>query len=171
MIHLFDIQNGKIVPTKHCEAMETLQVIKRNYPQDYLKIYLYFFYMSCYDSSENPYFNIEEIDKENLIMKQIKGTFLTDNEDIREGLKFVQKLYETPMVRAYLSMKVFIDKWSHLVYNANLSTGKEGNAQELFSMISKFDSIKVPYQGVLKDLLAEQKGNARGNAHVPYDQK
>ena len=36
---LFDIQNGKVVPTEHCYALKSLKDVMDNYPDDYLKIY------------------------------------------------------------------------------------------------------------------------------------
>ena len=40
---LFDIQNGKVVPTEHCYTLKSLKDIMDNYPEDHLKIYQYLF--------------------------------------------------------------------------------------------------------------------------------
>ena len=34
---LFDIQNGKVVPTEHCYTLKSLKDIMDNYPDDHLK--------------------------------------------------------------------------------------------------------------------------------------
>jgi hypothetical protein len=47
MIRLFDIQNNKVVPTEHCYTLKFLKDIMDEFPEDYLKIYAYLFYMAC----------------------------------------------------------------------------------------------------------------------------
>jgi hypothetical protein len=41
IVKLFDIQNGKVIPTEHCYTLKALKDIMDNYPDDYLKVYLY----------------------------------------------------------------------------------------------------------------------------------
>ena len=48
-----------------------------DYPEDYLKIYQYLFYMTCPNPDMNPFFYTPDIDKENLIMQQILGNIET----------------------------------------------------------------------------------------------
>ena len=171
MIKLFDVANGGLVPTIHTESMETLQVIKKKYPKEYIKIYQFLFYMSCKNPDENPYFDVPEIEKEEVIMKQLAATFNTDDEEIREGVKFVGKLYETPLSRAYDASKIFLDKLSEIIKDTNISLGKDGNATELFAMVSKFDNVRSSFKGAFRDLQEEQKGSGRGNVPVAYDQR
>jgi hypothetical protein len=57
-----------------------------NYPDEYLKIYQYLFYMTCPNPDMNPFFHTPEHDKEHIILKEIEAEFST--EDIVEGLSF-----------------------------------------------------------------------------------
>jgi hypothetical protein len=45
---LFDVQNGVVIPSEHCYTLKSLKDIMDNYPDDYLKIYLYLFYYSIF---------------------------------------------------------------------------------------------------------------------------
>ena len=65
---LFDIQNGKVVPTEHCYTLKSLKDIMDNYPDDHLKIYQYLFYMTCPNPDMNPFFHTPEHEKEEVIM-------------------------------------------------------------------------------------------------------
>ena len=48
LIKLFDIQNGKVVPSEHCYTLKSLKKIMDEYPDTYLSVYQYVFYMtSC----------------------------------------------------------------------------------------------------------------------------
>ena len=77
MVKLFDIQNGVIVPTEHCYALKALKDIMDNYPNDFLKIYQYIFYMSCPNPDINPFFDVREPEKEELILAQLQTEFST----------------------------------------------------------------------------------------------
>ena len=66
---LFDVQNGVVIPTEHCYTLKALKDVMDEYPDDYLKIYLYLFYMSCPNPDLNPFFFTPDIDKETLILE------------------------------------------------------------------------------------------------------
>ena len=56
IIRLFDVQNGVVVPTEHCYTLKALKDIMDKYPEDYLKVYQYLFYMTCPNPDLNPFF-------------------------------------------------------------------------------------------------------------------
>ena len=43
LVKLFDIQNGKVVPSEHCYTLKSLKTIMDKYPDTYLSVYLYIF--------------------------------------------------------------------------------------------------------------------------------
>ena len=71
MIKLLDIQNGKITPSEHCYTLKFLKDIMDSYPDEYLRIYSYLFYMTCPNPDLNPFFDVPEQDKEELILKEV----------------------------------------------------------------------------------------------------
>ena len=58
IVKLFDIQNSKLVVTEHCYALPFLKSIMDEYPDSYIKVYQYIFYLSCPDPDLNPFFNL-----------------------------------------------------------------------------------------------------------------
>ena len=46
IVRLFDIQNGKAVPTEHCYTLKFLKDIMEDYPDTYMQVYQYLFYMA-----------------------------------------------------------------------------------------------------------------------------
>ena len=63
---LFDIQNDKVVVTEHCYTLNFLKEIMDQYPETYMSIYQYLFYMTAPDPESNPFFNLPEHEKEDI---------------------------------------------------------------------------------------------------------
>ncbi len=170
MVKLFDIQNGTVVPTEHCFVLETLKKIYDDYPEDYLSIYAYVFYMTCPNPELNPFFDIVENDKEELILREVNAEFSTEDTAIRDAIKFCEKLYETPTYRAYMGIKQMLDRLARYMENTPIEHGRDGNINSLVNAAAKFEQIRMSFKGAYKDLMEEQKGTARGGQQLAYDQ-
>ena len=83
LIKLFDIQNGKVVPTEHCYTLKSLKAIIEKYPDSYLSVFQYVFYMTCPDPDMNPFFNLPEHEKEDMIIEEVN--LEESPEDGRDG--------------------------------------------------------------------------------------
>ena len=169
-IKLFDIQNGKVIPTEHCYTLSTLKNIMDKYPDDYLKIYQYLFYMTCPNPDINPFFNMVDDDKEEIILNEISADFSPEDEMIPYALQFCRKLYETPTMRAYNGIKKALDNIATYMGTAHITDGKDGNINQIRAMAKDFDSIRLSYKGAYKDLQDEQTSHVRGGAGLAYDQ-
>ena len=105
IVKLFDIQNDKVVPTEHCYALPFLKTIMDEYPDNYLQIYQYVFYMTCPNPDMNPFFNLPEHEKEDIIIEEVQLEESPEDGKIRYALDMCKKLYETPTYRAYVGIK------------------------------------------------------------------
>ena len=169
MIKLFDIENNVVKATEHCHNIKWLKAIMDEYPKNYLSIYGYVFYMSC-PSQENPYFNIPEDLREEVVLADIDAEFSTEDEPILEALEKCKRLYETPTVRAFKSITIMLDNLSEYMSTAEVTAGRDGNINSLLRIAKEFDAIRQSYKGVVKDLEAEQKAHVRGSQELGYDQ-
>ena len=102
LVRIFDIENGKVIPSEHCYTLNFLKSIVDAYPKEYMKILQYLFYMSCPNPEMNPFFNVPEHEKEDIIVEEVGLDISLDDELIVNGLKMCKKLYETPTYRAYV---------------------------------------------------------------------
>ncbi|NBP00925.1 MAG: hypothetical protein EBU90_12470 [Proteobacteria bacterium] len=170
IVRLFDIENNVVVPTEHCYTLTTLKKIMDEHPDDYLKIYQYIFYMTCPNPDTNPFFNISETDKEEIIMREIDAEFSTDDSSIISALKFCKELYETPTSRAYRGIKQMLDKLADYMESTEITHGRDGNINSLVAAAAKFQQIRESYKGAYKDLQDEQKSQVRGGQGLAYDQ-
>lgn len=169
-IKLFDIQNDIITPTEHCYTIESLKHIMDKYPKDYLAVYAYLFYMSCINEEENPFANIEEINKEDFILKQIGGDFSSDDPLISNALDTCKKLYDVPSYRFYRSAKIGVEKMGKWLENAPITEGRDGNGMQYNRYMKDYDSICKTFEERWKKLKEELSTTSRGGHDIAYDQ-
>ena len=154
IVRLFDIQNSKVIPTEHCYALPFLKVIMDDYPETFMQIYQYVFYMSCPNPDLNPFFALPEHEKEDIIIEEIGLEESPEDGKIRYALEMCKKLYETPTYRAYVGIKAMLDRL----------------AKYMEVTAAKFDQIRQSYKGAFTDMKQEQESSVRGGAGLAYDQ-
>jgi hypothetical protein len=169
IIKLFDVQNNIVVPTEHCYTLKALKDIMEEYPDDYLKIYQYLFYMTCPNPDMNPFFYTPDIDKENLIMQQIEGEFSTEDDAVFTALQFCQRMYETPTSRAYKGIASMLDRLARYMEITTITAGRDGNINSLISAAKNYEAIRQSFKGAYKDLQEEQSSRVRGGQGLAYD--
>ena len=170
MIRLFDVQNGKVIPSEHCYTLKFLKDIMDEYPDDHLKIYTYLFYMTCPNPDLNPFFDVPETDKESIILNEIDAEFSVEDEMIINGLKRCEQLYQTPTYRAYMGIKITLDNLARVLATEIPSFGRDGSATALLKIAKDFDGVRQSFKGVYRDLMEEQQSSVRGGQNLAYDQ-
>jgi len=170
IVRLFDIQNGQVVPTEHCYALKFLKDIMDEYPEDYIEIYKYLFYMTCPNPELNPFFHLEDDIKEEYIFQEVAGNFTQEEVLIAIALDKCRKLYETPTSRAYEGIKHALDNIAGYMRNTSITDGRDGNISQIRAVAKDFDSIRQSFKGAYTDLMNEQKNHVRGGAGLAYDQ-
>lgn len=170
MVRLFDIQNGKVVASEHCYTLKFLKDVMDKHPEEYLRIYMYLFYMTCPNPDMNPFFDVPETDKEELILKEVDADFSTDEPEIVHALEMCRKMYETPTYRAYLGIKIFLDNMARSLATEQLTFGRDGSSPALLRMAERYDEVRQSFKGVYRDLMEEQQSTVRGGQRLAYDQ-
>ena len=170
IVKLFDIQNGKVIPTEHCYTLKALKMVMDNYPDDHLKIYQYLFYMTCPNPDLNPFFYTPDLDKESLILEQIDAEFSTEDQDVFIALQFCQRMYETPTSRAYKGMASMLDRLGRYLETTPITDGRDGNITALVNAAKNYEAIRTSFKGAYKDLQEEQSSRVRGGIGMAYDQ-
>jgi hypothetical protein len=171
MIRLFDIQGGNVIPSEHCHTLATLKAVMDVYgAEESSKVYAYIFYMTCPNPDLNPFFDVPEAEKEELILKEVDAEFSTDDDVIVDAIKFCKKLYETPTYRAYAGIKSMLDRLAKYMETTEIEHGRDGNITALVNAAAKFEAIRQSFKGTLRDLEEEQKSTVRGGQNLAYDQ-
>lgn len=170
MVRLFDIQNNVLVPSEHCYNLQDLKDVMTEFPDDYMKVYSYIFYMTCPNPDLNPFFDTREHEKEELILTQLQAEFSTEDDTIIRAMELCKKLYETPTYRAYMGIKSMLDRLATYMETTTIQHGRDGNINSLVNAAAKFEAIRLSFKGTYKDLMEEQKGSVRGGQNLAYDQ-
>ena len=170
LVKLFDVQNGKVIPSEHCYSIKTLKGIMDKYPDTYMQVYLFIFYMTCPDPDMNPFFNMTEHEKEELIIDEIGLEESPEDESIRNAIKLCEELYHTPTYRAYKGIKTMLDRLARYMEKTQIEHGRDGNLTALVNTAAKFVSIRQSFKGAYNDMKDEQKSQVRGGQGLAYDQ-
>lgn len=170
MVRLFDVQNGKVIPTEHTYTLKFLKDIRETYPEDYLKVYSYLFYMTCPNPDLNPFFHFREEDKEEVVYQEVDGDFSLEDILIIDGIRMCKKMYETETSRAYAGIKQALDNIATYMSKTTITDGRDGNISQIANMAKNFDAIRQSYKGTFKDLIEEQQSSVRGGQSLAYDQ-
>lgn len=170
-IRLFDIENGKVKATEYCYTIETFKKIIDEYPEDYNKIFAFFHFMSSLDERDNPFANVPESDKEEMILKEIGGNFSVEEELIYKGLELTKKLYETTTYFAYLSIKVALEKLGKYLRTMTVVDGRDGNIGDILRAAEKYDNICKSFEARYKAFKEENSTTSRGGQDISYDQR
>lgn len=170
IIRLFDVQNDKVIPTEHCYTLDFLKDLMEEYPETYMSIYQYLFYMTCPNPDLNPFFNLPEHEKEDIIVQEIKLEESTEDPKIKYSLDMCRKLYETPTYRAYVGIKAMLDRLARYMETTAIEHGRDGNINSLVNAAAKFEQIRNSYKGAFSDMKEEQESQVRGGAGLAYDQ-
>jgi len=172
IIQLFKIseKGHQLIPTRHCYAINWLKVIMDKFPDNYIDVYKYLFYMTCPDPINNPYFNVKDVVREEMILRDNKMTFSTEEDCVVEALEKCKLLYETPVLRAHQGLKIMIDNVSDYMSTAKVVSGRDGNFSALLSAGKSLRELRETYNQLTADMHSEQKVNAkRGGGELSYD--
>ena len=170
IVKLFDIQNSKVVVTEHCYTLPFLKSIMDEYPETHMQVYQYLFYMSCPNPDLNPFFNLPEHEKEDIIIEEINLEESPEDPKIRFGLDMCKKMYETPTYRAYVGIKAMLDRLAKYMEVTPIEHGRDGNMNSMINAAAKFEQIRQSYNGAYTDMRNEQESSVRGGAGLAYDQ-
>lgn len=169
---LFDVENFVVRPTIHCYTLVVLKTIMDVYPDDYLEVYKYLYYMCSHNSKKNPFFETAEHEKEEIIMAHINCTgFSSEDDEVQAALALCRLLFTTPTSRAYMGFKKLIDNLSDFFENTDITTGRDGNLTALVGAGKSFDALRQSFKGVARDLADEQSSKSRGGTERAYDQQ
>lgn len=168
MIPIFDMVGGKPVPTLHCQFIPTLKAIRDNFPDDYLKVYAYVFYKTCPDGTMNPYVNVAEEQREEMIISNIKPDSWLEDMSVLQAIDTCEKMYETPTLRAFKAAKKMIDKVAKYLDEQEITDGKDGNGMLIDKFMKSLSDYKDLYDK-LEVALREEQAVSRGKVKVAYD--
>lgn len=169
MIQIFDIQDKRVVPHSNAYLIPELKVIIELFPEEYIKILTYIAFMTIPDAS-NPYINIEEMGRENVILNDLKPfKFYVDDMKIELAKKKCEMLMETPTLRIQKGAKAMLEEMARNLTQP-LTFGKDGNATDMRGIMKEIRGFTEDYMKI-GSMVKEEQAKVRGDMRLRYDQK
>jgi hypothetical protein len=165
IVNIFDIHGGKIVINPNCLLIPELKTINESY-QDPIPAFCYIHYMT---HPKSPYANLEELEKEQLILEDYPGDYTPEEEIIHLATTKLRKLYETPTMRLLRNAKIGLENLSSYIGTAKISEGRDGNITPFQMTLSKIGKIAQEFR-MLEKQVDDELGSIRGNADTGYDE-
>jgi hypothetical protein len=167
-IRLIDFEDNKVTLTVHCYNLTFLKSLIEAYPKDAIKVMSYVFYMS-YPGPENPYMNIPEEHKSNLIVQDLGLDISLDDPLFITAIEKCQELYKTPINRMYHSLSNALNKISNYFDQAEITDGKDGNLTQIINAAKNYGSIRDSFKKIKADFDEETKLVNWGGKDKAYD--
>jgi len=169
-IGLFEVVNDVLIPDEIAvRLLPWMRQIEEKFPNNYQQIYAYLFYMSCWDS-RNIYINRLEEERESAIVEDFHIDFSLDDPLIIVALEKCRKLYTTPAVAAYKSIRSQIEKLNNFLETTTpISEGKNSNITDIGLILNKLADWTEAYDRMGERLKKEQ-AKVRGGKKIAIDQ-
>lgn len=156
---LYDLkEDGVLIPTEHCHAIWYLKNIIDEYgEQNAAKIFYYFHCMWSLDPDDNPFANVQEDQKKEIITRNvIPPNIDIDDPLIEEGLELTGVVYDTANVRMHRGFKRVMDKLSYELNFVHISLNKEdGNSGEIKKASDLYKQLKIDCKESYKEMMEE----------------
>jgi hypothetical protein len=168
-IKLFDVRDGRAIASDFCYTIDIYKQIMAEYKEDFPAIFAYYQFMCELDEENNPFANVPESDKEEVILKEVSGNFSPDEDLVYKGLEFTKKLFETPTHSTYLTMKVALEKIGKYIRSTPITDGRDGNFMDIIRAAEKYDSVCRSFNERYKAFKEENSVRNRGGGYQSYD--
>jgi len=170
-IRLFDIIGGVVTPTEHCYTIASLKNIMEEYGENAGKIMAYLHYMCSLNGQDNPFADLPEEEKQEVITRQICPEIDTDAVDIKDALEVVRKMHETATYTVYKGFKVMLEKLGRYLQVNELTTGMDGNLTQVVNAAKSYPALSQAFKEAYKEHLEEvQSEKVRGGVRLSYDE-
>lgn len=171
IVKLFHMDQGIFTLTEYAATMNTLKGIQDEYEDNSPKIWAYLHYMKSLDKITNPFFNIPELEKQEIIIRQICPEIDVDTPGIQDALDLVEKCYTSPTLTVFKGFKMMLEKLGVYLQNHELTTGMDGNMREVMSAAKNYPDLNRAFKEAYREYEEELgNGKAWGDANLAYDE-
>lgn len=162
MMHpLFKFNDGLAYITDHARATWIYnEFIETHGEKIAVKLFIVFHYMADM-SMDNPYRNVNEVEKLEVIVRAICPELELEKVDwndyaILEAIEFTRKTYETASYRKYLASKTIVDKLTTKLNTTYVDLSKEsGNSGEIKKAYDLFTILNEQTKKLHQEYLDE----------------
>jgi len=167
---IFEIgSNGHVLINANCllvpEFNDIMNAYKNPIPAFCFLHYLY--------SPKGPYANIQEEEKEELLLSDFAGEYTLEDDVMIKAIEKMDLFYTTPAYRYYIDAKNLMERFGKIMRTEDIITGKDGNAAFLAMQLRTIGKTIKEFKDLEKTILLEleDERRARGDKKIAYDQR
>lgn len=172
MIRIFKIEAGEIVLNDICTTSKTLKRVQDVFAENenFKKVYLLIYYLLCPDRDTNPYCDLPEDEKKEVIVAELGIDFSLDEPAYNEAFLFCEKLYTTPTRRFFTDCKIGMERQGEYLRTTKITYGRDGNDTTYLATLKSVGAIAKQFMEVQKLYEQEVGAALRGGAKLAYDE-
>ena len=158
---LFEIKNGRATITDHCYTNVYFKTIIDTFGEmDAVKIFTVFQYMADLNPETNPYVDVSEVEKLEVVIRACAPDLPLEvdwnDETFEEGIELTRKMFETGTYRAYLALKTVRDRLTDEMNSVSISMYKDdGNVGEVKKALEVYETINEATRKAFSEFEAE----------------
>lgn len=161
---ILDVSEGKVVINESILSIpEFLQVWEK-----YKDIQIFQYIYSMYDP-ESPYGNIDELDKEEFILKDYPIHGYLNEIDVIRCIEKAEKLYDSPIRKILKGTKNAVEKLVSYFDTMTIESGRDGNIAAVKSAIVDMPKIITAYQNA-EQAYKQEVQRSRGDIQSAVDE-
>lgn len=143
-IKLFHVtKEGIFLPSEEVLGMNSFKNLFDEYGDNSGKVLAYLHYMCDANPETNPFANLSEDRKQEIIIRQTCPELdLLDNEVVEDTMELVNAIYETDGSKMYKAFKSVWDKTAIMLSDAELSMGGDGNMKDVLATVKAYKDLK-----------------------------
>jgi hypothetical protein len=166
-LEILTVDNGRVIPSITVYTIPELNDIINNYPDDYLNILTYLYYL-CYPKS--AYRNLPENEKEDSIWEDYPGDYTPDDGLILAAKEKLTELYTSPTSRFFTKAKKGLETLGDYLEDASITDGKDGNFAAFSMNYTRIGKIIDEFKKLEKAVDEELGSTLRGGGEEAYDE-
>lgn len=159
---IFTIEGGVVTPTIHCHIIPQFKKIIDNYPANHISMLAYCFYISCPYKTENPYADMEDAEREEILKRDF--FVFPDNQDVLDAVERMKKMWETRASRYLNKNRKNLEDIMDYIDSAPIIDGKDGNLDQRIKVAEKCAKIMSEYTQ-LEEQAEEEKNKLKTRAN------
>lgn len=169
----FEIQGERVVVNLYILTIPKLKAVYEYYRDQELDPIPPLTYLAYRYSIVGPYADIEEDEKEEVILRDFSGDYTLEDPPMADACTFLQNRLTTVMLY-YQNQKKLMERLSKYGATAEIEKGRDGNISALHTQLKSAPGILEDFRKLEKvvreDVEEIRRQKAKGKQEVGYDE-
>jgi hypothetical protein len=163
MVEIFEIDNRKVEISPNVLKVPELKALIEHYAEPIPPL-SYVAYMTD-PTVKNPYGNILEESRKDVLLKDFPGDYLPTDEVICRAMEKLELLNDTVLNKYYRQVRTLVSRLGNWAENVIIDDTREGNMAHVLRTIKEVGTVAKQFAEA-EQLKLEEEGKRRSNKKV-----